>query len=58
VPRSSKFFTEIEWMKAVGITTGIRQPNGTYTYAPGDELNRGAMAAFLNRLNRYLHAPE
>ena len=50
VPNSHQFFTEIEWMYASGLTTGIDQPNGTVIYAPKWNVTREAIAAFLYRL--------
>ena len=45
VPRTSKFFTEIEWLAKTGITTGW--PDGTFR--PLNPIARDAMAAFLYR---------
>jgi len=44
---NNQFYTEIEWMNAMGITTGM--PNGTY--APKDPVTREAMAAFMWRMS-------
>lgn len=41
----STFFTQVEWMKAQGITAG----NANGTYAPAGAVSRQAMAAFLHR---------
>ena len=49
VPTSNKFYREIEWLKEAGIAVGIAQAGGTYRFAPNSLLNRGAMAAFLQR---------
>ncbi|UFS57731.1 carboxypeptidase-like regulatory domain-containing protein [Subtercola endophyticus] len=50
VPVGSPFFTEIEWMKAEGITTGNIDPvSGELVYDPTDPVSRQAMAAFLYR---------
>jgi len=45
-PNSNQFYTEIEWMNAKGITTGMSDG----TYAPKQPVTREAMAAFLYRL--------
>ncbi|MCL2595631.1 MAG: S-layer homology domain-containing protein, partial [Promicromonosporaceae bacterium] len=45
VPRTSQFFTEIEWLAQTGITTGW--PDGTFR--PNSPVERQAMAAFLYR---------
>lgn len=42
---SHQFYREIEWMRAVGITTG----NADGTYRPNDPVTREAMAAFMYR---------
>jgi hypothetical protein len=52
VPASSVFYTQVEWMKAHGISTG----NADGTYAPLDPVTRQAMAAFLQRLYTYQSA--
>jgi hypothetical protein len=46
----STFFTQVEWMKAQGITTG----NANGTYAPVNAVSRQAMAAFLHRTTNAL----
>lgn len=45
VPASHQFYREIEWMRAVGITTG----NADGTYRPSSPVTREAMAAFMYR---------
>src|SRR5690606_38187922 len=45
VPTSSKFYKEITWLAATGVTTGY--PDGTFR--PLATVNRDAMAAFLYR---------
>lgn len=45
VPTTSPFYTEIEWLKAEGITTG----NADGTFRPSDPISRQAMSAFLAR---------
>ncbi|MEV8339763.1 MULTISPECIES: S-layer homology domain-containing protein [Leucobacter] len=49
VPKSHKFYTAITWMKKAGLSTGIKQPNGTVVYGPQQRISREAMAAFLYR---------
>lgn len=46
VPTSHPFFTEIEWMKAQGLTNGYADG----TFRPASPISRMAMAAFLYRL--------
>lgn len=46
VPPSHPFFKDVEAIAAVGVTTGC----GGGKYCPDDEVTRGQMAAFLNRL--------
>jgi uncharacterized repeat protein (TIGR01451 family) len=46
VPESSTFFSEIEWLVDVGITTGF--PGGTFR--PAAPVSRQAMSAFMYRL--------
>jgi hypothetical protein len=49
VKKGQKFYTEIAWMAAEGISTGVKQANGTYQYQPKNNVTREAMAAFLYR---------
>ncbi|WP_200330021.1 S-layer homology domain-containing protein [Leucobacter sp. L43] len=49
VKKGAKFYKEISWMASEGISTGVRQPNGTYQYQPKNNVTREAMAAFLFR---------
>ena len=51
VPVGHPFFTEIEWMKSTGISTGTVQPTGKPLYKPVDPVSRQAMAAFLQRFD-------
>jgi hypothetical protein len=47
-----KFYREAAWMKAKGLSTGIKNPaGGLPSYAPKADLSREAMAAFLYRLS-------
>lgn len=46
VPVSHAFYDEIEWLNATGVTTGF----GDGTYRPGQDVTRGNMAAFMQRL--------
>lgn len=47
-----KFYREIAWMYAVKYSTGNKQPSGKPTYLPRDNVSRGAMAAFIYRMQR------
>ena len=49
VPKGHKFYKEITWMSSNGITTGVKQPNGSLAFAPKDRTSREATAAFLHR---------
>ena len=51
VNKDSKFSKEINWMATEGITTGIKQDDGTFKYEPKWSVTREAMAAFLYRIN-------
>ncbi|MCW2288789.1 S-layer family protein [Leucobacter luti] len=51
VQTTDKFYKEIAWMKTAGISTGIKQSNGTFTYQPKSSISREAMAAFMYRLD-------
>lgn len=44
-----KFYREITWMHAQGLSTGNRVPGGKPRFAPGESVSREAMAAFLYR---------
>ena len=50
VKAGAKFFTEIDWMYQNGLTTGVKQADGTVAYQPKAGVSREAMAAFLYRL--------
>lgn len=50
VSPNSKFYKEIEWMAATGLTTGIKTSDGRTIYSPKGPVTREAMAAFLYRL--------
>ncbi|UOQ57719.1 S-layer homology domain-containing protein [Leucobacter allii] len=45
----SKFYTEINWMKSSGISTGTTTSKGQ-KYLPGSNVSRSAMAAFIFRM--------
>lgn len=45
-----KFYREITWMYKVGHSTGNKQPSGKPKYLPWDNVSRGAMAAFIYRM--------
>ncbi|WP_284329306.1 S-layer homology domain-containing protein [Demequina litorisediminis] len=49
VPRSAKFYREIDWLATEGITTGNDTGYGCREYRPKDAISREAMAAFLYR---------
>ncbi|WP_449283285.1 S-layer homology domain-containing protein [Leucobacter sp.] len=51
VPQGHQFYTEIEWMAATKLTTGITTSDGRRIYSPKGTVTREAMAAFLYRLN-------
>jgi hypothetical protein len=50
VSRGDKFYREISWMYADGLSTGVKQPSGKPAYQPKVKVTREAMAAFLYRL--------
>jgi|SRR5690625_1534045 len=50
VAPNHKFDSEITWMATSGITTGYSERGGCYTYRPGGNVTREAMAAFMYRL--------
>ncbi|MFT4232118.1 MAG: S-layer homology domain-containing protein [Leucobacter sp.] len=49
VKQGDKFYTQIQWMGVEGISTGVKQQDGTYQYQPKNSVTREAMAAFLYR---------
>ena len=49
VPLTHKFFTEIRWMHASKLSTGVKTPRGL-EYQPKVGVSREAMAAFLYRM--------
>lgn len=51
VPSNHKFYEHIQWMSAYSITTGTGDGS---TYSPGASTTRGAMAAFLHRVDNRL----
>ncbi|QIM19325.1 hypothetical protein G7066_13435 [Leucobacter coleopterorum] len=46
----SKFYREITWMHKMRYSTGNKQPSGKPKYLPYDNVSRGAMAAFIYRM--------
>lgn len=52
VPVGHKFYREISWMYATGLSTGTRQASGKPKYHPKTHVSREAMAAFLYRLEQ------
>jgi hypothetical protein len=50
VKSGAKFFKEIDWMYQNGLTTGVKQADGTIEYQSKAGVSREAMAAFLYRL--------
>lgn len=57
--QGDKFYKEIVWMYEEGLSTGIKQDNGSIIYGPKLRLSREAMAAFIYRLEdpSGYHAP-
>lgn len=52
VNKSTKFYKEIRWMHAKGLSTGVRNPNGGQpSYVPRAAITREAMAAFFYRMS-------
>jgi hypothetical protein len=47
VPVGSPFFTEIEWAKWEGITSGYSNGDGTFSFRPTEQVTRQAMAVFM-----------
>jgi hypothetical protein len=50
VKKGDKFYTEIDWMFQNGLTTGVKQSDGSVKYDSKAGVSREAMAAFLYRL--------
>lgn len=50
VKPGDKFYKEITWMHAAGLSTGTQQASGKPAYSPKQALTREAMAAFVYRL--------
>jgi hypothetical protein len=50
VPKSHKFYKEITWLAASGITVGVVIGGKTY-YQPDNAVNRGSMSALMYRLS-------
>ena len=48
---NDKFYTEIAWMFDTGVSTGVKQPDGSRAYQPKVNVSREAMAAFLFRIH-------
>jgi hypothetical protein len=46
-----KFYREIAWMASEGISTGVKQANGTVKFQPKSGITREAMAAFMYRID-------
>lgn len=51
VKRGAPFYSDIRWLADSGITTGVKQANGSYKFLPKDSVTREAMIAFLYRAN-------
>jgi len=47
---ADKFYREIAWMRAEGLSTGVKQASGKPKYLPKSNVSREAMAAFIYRL--------
>ncbi|MCC5952025.1 MAG: S-layer homology domain-containing protein [Acidimicrobiia bacterium] len=50
VPTSQPFYTAIQWMAEVELSTGTPQTGSKPLYKPTDAVSRQAMAAFLHRI--------
>jgi hypothetical protein len=50
VPKTHKFYKEITWLAATGITVGVTIGGLPY-YQPNNVVNRGSMSAFMYRLS-------
>ncbi|MDR0848793.1 MAG: S-layer homology domain-containing protein [Propionibacteriaceae bacterium] len=50
VPKTHKFYKEITWLAATGITVGVTIGGLPY-YQPDNVVNRGSMSAFMYRLS-------
>ena len=51
VKQGDPFYSDIRWLADSGITTGVKQSNGTYKFLPKNSVTREAMIAFLYRAN-------
>ena len=51
VQQGAPFYADIRWLADSGITTGVKQSNGSYKFLPKDSVTREAMIAFLYRAN-------
>jgi hypothetical protein len=51
VKPGDKFYREIAWMASEGISTGVKQANGTVKFQPKSGITREAMAAFMYRID-------
>lgn len=51
VKQGAPFYSDIRWLADSGITTGVKQANGSYKFLPKDSVTREAMIAFLYRAN-------
>lgn len=49
VPNNHTFHSDIEWLADAGVTRGCNPPTNT-RFCPDDNVTRGQMGAFLNRL--------
>lgn len=54
VKKGDKFFKEIAWLGETGLSTGIKQDDGSKLFAPKWNTTREAMAAFLFRADQKL----
>ena len=50
VPEGAPFFNEIEWLAERGVTQGYYLGDGVREFRPGNQVHRGALAAFFYRL--------
>jgi uncharacterized protein (DUF1800 family) len=51
VPTGHSFFREIEWLASRGVTRGTVGSDGAVRFDPQGAVSRGAMAAFLHRMD-------
>jgi hypothetical protein len=57
VASSSPFYSDVQWMARLGLSTGTATGEGTATFNPLSPVSRQAMAAFLFRYNGLPYTP-